>query len=1372
MTASFIIFIPGQGSGDRKNDNIFEKEFNMSFQDAVVSFDGNWSVVSIPGTDNPPAITGQPRLPKTSFKTTIPVGMRVTGVEVIPEQSESIKLGKPVRPSQALLPTLLDPEASSDFVAAEDREMVLDESVYAGTAAFPLQIVETWQEEKAAGERILEVSISPIQYVPSRSELLFHKKLRVKVTFSKDEMPLQAGAAALYGTDKASVPNYCSGLFSWHLNESPLDYVIITSSDLAYAFEPLAFWKTSKGVPSGIVLVSNITSSSELNCTGVDTQEKIRNFIKDCNSVWSVNYVLLGGDNDIVPSRGGYGRVSGIPKDYLDNTIPADLYYSDLDGNWNADGDSIYGEVSDNVNLYPDVFVGRASVDTYNEAGVFVNKTLTYEKTPSAGYLSKALMAAEYLDSITDGGITKDSIISASIPQDFAVTKLYERFGNESASSFSTQFNNHQGLVNHVGHANQNALGMGFSSFYSSNADALNNGPAYSVMYSMGCDAADFTYSESIAEHFLNDQNGGAMAFVGNSRYGWYDAGQAGDGPSDLYDESFFNAIFDSGLENIGRIFAESKANFITDSRHDGNAMRWIQYALNLLGDPETPLWTDEPRHISLQADSTIKGTAGTRFTLTVINGSINPLAGAAVTLLQPNGSVYVMEQNTTDSSGNASFLVDDFSDGKILVTVTKYNFIPNQTNITADASPPTVEIFTPQNIAYNVTAINLTYYTTDAVSGVNSVWYEYNGTNNTLTANTTFVAIADATSTLTVWANDTAGNTASTQVTFTIDTTPPIVNIIYPKNQSYATTNISLNYYISDFGAGIDKTWYEYNGTNNTLTANTTFVAIADATSTLTVWANDTLGNTTSTTVTFTTDTTPPIVNIIYPKNQSYATTNISLNYYVLDLGAGINTVWYEYNGINNTLTTNTTFTALADTTSTLILWANDSAGNANSNGVTFTVDTAPPIITIQSPLNQTYNTASVWANATLSEDGNCDRSFDGGTNASMTNPSTGSFNNFTDGLSEGLHNITFFCNDSMGNNAESNITYFTVEFIHVSNAILHSQDDSGGGGSAPLPSGSPESMLFSRVNAGETIYFPPSDWTNITNVTLTPLVDVQNLRIRVQQLPENASTNATSEPGGQIYFYVHVSVTGITASGIRNASFSFKVSKAWLSENGLDAVDVRVKRYDAEAGTWNDVPIELVNEDVDYYYFNVTLNHFSLFVITTAASAIKGGVTELLCGDGFCSVTESCSSCPSDCGTCPSLLIAVSKCGDGSCSASENCTNCPSDCGTCALVCGDGICGTEESRLNCPEDCGARPAICGNSVCDEAETAESCPHDCIVAITEMTDIPELQNSSSLWIYLPIAAIAFLLSDFVAVFMVKRILIKRKAPSHPKHRQ
>src|SRR5271154_603463 len=50
--------------------------------------------------------------------------------------------------------------------------------------------------------------------------------------------------------------------------------------------------------------------------------------------------------------------------------------------------------------------------------------------------------------------------------------------------------------------------------------------------------------------------------------------------------------------------------------------------------------------------------------------------------------------------------------------------------------------------------------------------------------------------------------------------------------------------------------------------------------------------------------------------------------------------------------------------------------------------------------------------------------------------------------------------------------------------------------------------------------------------------------------------------------------------------------------------------------------------------------------------------------CGDGLCADTETCSSCPTDCGECPP---PTPVCGDGVCNGEETCSSCPCDCGQC---------------------------------------------------------------------------------------------------------
>jgi len=59
------------------------------------------------------------------------------------------------------------------------------------------------------------------------------------------------------------------------------------------------------------------------------------------------------------------------------------------------------------------------------------------------------------------------------------------------------------------------------------------------------------------------------------------------------------------------------------------------------------------------------------------------------------------------------------------------------------------------------------------------------------------------------------------------------------------------------------------------------------------------------------------------------------------------------------------------------------------------------------------------------------------------------------------------------------------------------------------------------------------------------------------------------------------------------------------------------------------------------------------------------KKVVPQIVCGNGACEATESCTTCPADCGACPVVSHAV--CGDAKCEATESCTTCPGDCGYC---------------------------------------------------------------------------------------------------------
>ena len=119
------------------------------------------------------------------------------------------------------------------------------------------------------------------------------------------------------------------------------------------------------------------------------TRKKIRNCIIDYYTNWGIMSVILGGDADpnnssnlIVPHRGFWGSVDN------DYDVPADMYYSCLDGTWNDDNDNKWGEPNED-DLFEEVSIGRLCVDSQTEVNNMTNKLIMYQDEPVVADIEK-----------------------------------------------------------------------------------------------------------------------------------------------------------------------------------------------------------------------------------------------------------------------------------------------------------------------------------------------------------------------------------------------------------------------------------------------------------------------------------------------------------------------------------------------------------------------------------------------------------------------------------------------------------------------------------------------------------------------------------------------------------------------------------------------------------------------------------------------------------------------------------------------------------------------------------------------------------------------------------------------------------------------
>ncbi|MDO9577418.1 MAG: C25 family cysteine peptidase, partial [Candidatus Cloacimonadales bacterium] len=178
---------------------------------------------------------------------------------------------------------------------------------------------------------------------------------------------------------------------------------------------------------------------------------------------------------------------------------------------------------------------------------------------------------------------------------DMNVSTLYERDGYWDVSQLANYMNNGLNFINHLGHSNTD-YNMKFYNNTVTNQNITANGidNNFFLIYSQGCLPAAIE-TDCIAEKFTTIENG-CVAFIGNTRYGWYMPGGT-NSSSQFMDRQFWDATFD---EDITQISAMN-----TDSKEDGAAMvsgdawfRWSYYCIIVLGDPTLDVWTETPAEI------------------------------------------------------------------------------------------------------------------------------------------------------------------------------------------------------------------------------------------------------------------------------------------------------------------------------------------------------------------------------------------------------------------------------------------------------------------------------------------------------------------------------------------------------------------------------------------------------------------------------------------------------------------------------------------------------------------------------------------------------------------------------------------------------
>ena len=572
-------------------------------------------------------ISGNPIIPYYSAKILLPFGTELSDVKV--NHSEWLTIQENIFIDFAKTP---QPISSKNISTTQKNN-----KIYKSDNPYPSFEFEILETQILAGHYIAFVNLFPYRYLPKSGILQFSQNLEINISLKQNSKTanyqskmlcnsnsVQKKLERLVGNFEENISYFKKGQNNFSKNglpssENPYQMIIITDEQRKPFFSEFIEWKNQQGIETGIFVTSDIYAYYG----GIDNQAKIRNFILDAYIVYSqtdipLEYVFLGGDDEIIPIRGAYGEVG---EEYVDSHIPCDLYYGCLDGNWDADGDGIYGEVADSVDMLPEVAVGRIPAETQTEFSNFFDKNYSYvENTTVSNDI--IYMVGENLDwdPGTWGADYKNEIIPiVEDSSEFKIFTLYQKDGNYSGDAVKNAINSGFAIMNHLGHSNHSFVfgqNNGYVNSYTNDE--------FGFAYTQGCSPAAFDEntsheSEAIGENFVKASNG-LFAFIGNTRYGWYMPGST-EGASQFYDIEFFNALFNENIRQLGNALDYSK-EVLVDAALDTSqtVMRWVYYELVLFGDPSISLKDANGNFPFLQpVDATIDDVQGDS------DGNINP---------------------------------------------------------------------------------------------------------------------------------------------------------------------------------------------------------------------------------------------------------------------------------------------------------------------------------------------------------------------------------------------------------------------------------------------------------------------------------------------------------------------------------------------------------------------------------------------------------------------------------------------------------------------------------------------------------------------------------------------------------------------------
>lgn len=614
--------------------------------------------------------------------------MDVSNAQITASSYSNISGSYYVYPTQEPIPTLAG-GTPPDFVDPDD-------AVYSSASYYPGILAECVEMGFFDGaNKIAKIAVYPLQYSPANERLVLYTSITVNLQFtSSSDDPVypevrNGWAIELYQNaleamvinpedidTYGSMPEEDNTLFYQQDNLYWYPFTVITSESKASYYNNFVEWQRMKGIYAGIVTTEDIYAeyTGDLISGIYDNPGKIRQYLADGWEHYGVVYALLGGDETICPPRKAWHSAEDIP---------ADVYFTDFNGDWDVQHPGYYGEQGfDDVDFDPEIFVGRLTASTSQHVTNWRNKLKDYEILPGSrdhlmnmlwtqadqlqqqqqvqnfitntswfqgtGITYDIMEEEPYYYSSPPTGPTGEDVIDQINSEDYGMISHYNHGWYNSASMMTNGINggNHKEIYS----CNDYDPLWGNSSY----ENMTNEDDVFPILYSISCSGGFYDSPSDIplSEGFTVDNSHGGPAAVCNSRNGLVF--------SSVYHQVYFlQNIYVNGINGIGLAFGTAKY---------ATANYYVKMSITLFGSPSMYVWNTEPQEFT-SIDHPLSIMEGGNSSFPVDAG----VADATICIYQEDDGFY--EFGTTDVNGEITFDIDLMSDYRLWVTASRYDY-------------------------------------------------------------------------------------------------------------------------------------------------------------------------------------------------------------------------------------------------------------------------------------------------------------------------------------------------------------------------------------------------------------------------------------------------------------------------------------------------------------------------------------------------------------------------------------------------------------------------------------------------------------------------------------------------------------------------